>query len=389
VNEAAVVQYLDIGEDLVKITACMDKLFVAIPAKGMIQRWNLRTFEKEVTHQLPFKGTLTEICMGHASRSPLVAVYKETEPGRGNIKYLDPDTLKPLDLEYADKTAIFAGRGVRASADGRVFAASVDNQHVNTLELTGKSARSRILNAMTNLGWPNVDGRTIYTATEGFTGADFRTKLGLETATFPPITLPFVPARQGELFMRLDDHWTRDLMKNPKPVNPSKEGGDVLFYLPGQKAPFAAWKDFDGVFGQKLLAGGKSLTADQRYILLPDAGVLITIPASNDRLVLYRFDLDDLLTKYGKDYLFVASTPLTVATKGQTYAYQVVAKSKQPEVKYTLAKSPAGMKVTTEGKLTWDVPADFAADDAEVILNITGKLNTTTVVHSFKITIEK
>jgi hypothetical protein len=327
--------------------------------------------------------------MGHASRSPLVAVFKETDPGRGNIKYLDPDTLKPLDVEYADKTNIFAGRGVRASADGRVFAATLDNQHVSTLELAGKSARSRVLNNMTNLAWPNFDGRTIYTATDAFTGPDFKNKLGLETAAFPAVTLPFVPARQGELFMRLDDHVTREMQKVPTPKPPYKEGGDIHFYLPGQKTPFATWKDFDGVFGQKLLAGGKNFNADERYILLPDAGVLITIPASNDRLVLYRFDLDDLLTKYGKDYLFIASTPLTVATKGQQYTYPVITKSKQPDVEYFLIKSPPGMKVTTEGKLIWDVPVDFAGEEAEVILNVSTKQNAAKLQHTFKIVVEK
>jgi hypothetical protein len=389
VNEAEVVRYLDIGEDLVKMTAGMDKLFVAVPAKGVIQRWDLHTFEKEVTQTLTFKGTLTEICMGHAARSPLVAVFKEVDPGRGNIKYLDPDTLKPVDLEYTDKTAIFAGRGVKASADGRVFAASVDNQHVSTLELSGKTARSRVINSMTNLAWPSVDGRTIFTATDAFTGPDFKSKVGLDTSSFPAVTLPFVPARQGELFMRLDDHVTREMMKIPTPKPPYKEGGDLLFYLPGQKTQFATWRDFDGVFGKLLLAGGKSLSADERYILLPDAGVLITIPATNASVVLYRFDLDDLLAKYGKDYLFVASTPVTLATKGRTYTYPVAVKSKKPNVNYTLAKSPPGMKITTEGKLIWDVPGDFAGDEAEVILNVSDKQNTTVVQHTFKITVEK
>jgi hypothetical protein len=189
--------------------------------------------------------------------------------------------------------------------------------------------------------------------------------------------------------MRLDDHVTRELMKNPRATPPPKEGGDIYFFLPGHRGPFATWKDFDGVFGKQILTGAKSLTYDQRYILLPAAGVLISIPATNDRLVLRRFDLDDLLTKFIQPYLFVASSPVTVATRGSTYTYRVVVKTNGPGTKYQLDKAPPGMKVTTDGKITWEVPADFAADEAEVSLKVTDVRPLLAAVHTFRIAIEK
>jgi hypothetical protein len=234
------------------------------------------------------------------------------------------------------------------------------------------------------LAVPSPDGRTIYTANDAF-GADLRDSLKLAGPGLLPITQPFLPAQQGGLFMRLEDH----AAKGARQAAAVKEGGEIQFYLPGQQAPFAAFRDFEGVFGQKLLTASKSLSYDQRYILLPLAGVLISIPAANDRLVLHRFDLDELLVRFNKQYLFVTSTPVTTATKGGTYSYPVLVKSKQGGVIYELAKKPEGMKVTADGKLLWDVPANFAGDEAEVTLKIADKSATPPVEHSFRIVIEK
>jgi hypothetical protein len=383
VNEANVVKYLSIEEDGIKIAASIDKLYVALPAKATIQRWSLRTLEMEQSAPLPFKGTVTELCIGHAARGPLVVGLKEVEPGKGNLKYLNADTLQPIDLEYVDRSPVFIGRHLRASADGRVFAAVIDSLRINCVVLNGKKAQSYLGTISTNLAIPSPDGHAVYAAWDGF-GPEMREGLKLDNPG--PPQLPFLPAQQGSLFMRLDDHVTREVMKNPKtPLAQIKEGGDIFFYLPGQRTPFATWKDFEGVFGKNLLTGAKSLTYDERYMLLPSAGVLITVPATNDRLNLHRFDLDDLLNKSGKEYLFVASTPVTTALKGGTYAYPVVVKSKRPGVTYEVTKSPPGMKVTTDGKLLWDVPADFPNDDAEVSLKIATGPGGPVVEHGFKI----
>src|SRR5206468_3665217 len=52
---------------------------------------------------------------------------------------------------------------------------------------------------------------------------------------------------------------------------------------------------------------------------IPDARVLVTLPASNDVIELTQFDLDDALAKAGVDYLFVASDPPAAARKGERY----------------------------------------------------------------------
>ena len=61
--------------------------------------------------------------------------------------------------------------------------------------------------------------------------------------------------------------------------------------------------------------GREAFGADRRIFLIPSAKVLITIPETNDRLVLHRFDLDAALDKSGVDYLFVMSEPPSGARK--------------------------------------------------------------------------
>src|SRR5262249_30090544 len=52
-NEAKVVKYLPVAEDEISFTAGLDKLFVALPAANLLQRWDLTTFEKELTVPAP------------------------------------------------------------------------------------------------------------------------------------------------------------------------------------------------------------------------------------------------------------------------------------------------------------------------------------------------
>ena len=61
----------------------------------------------------------------------------------------------------------------------------------------------------------------------------------------------------------------------------------------------------------------------------------------------------------------------------------------QVQSKYQLDKAPPGMKVTTDGKISWEVPTDFAADEAEVSLKVTDVRPLLTAVHTFRIAIEK
>ncbi len=111
-------------------------------------------------------------------------------------------------------------------------------------------------------------------------------------------------------------------------------------------------------------------TIDKRFHLVPAAQLLITIPASNDRLVLRRLDLDAALNRAGGDYLIAASLPCLVAAPGQKLEHQILVKSKKGGVTCTLANGPDGLGVTPEGKITWQVPKQLAHQEVKAVVSI-------------------
>jgi hypothetical protein len=74
------VKYLSVNDADAKFAAGRDKLIVALPTSGVIQRWDLKTFEKDVTVAIPFAGRLTAICMGSNSDGPLLVCTEGNIP---------------------------------------------------------------------------------------------------------------------------------------------------------------------------------------------------------------------------------------------------------------------------------------------------------------------
>jgi hypothetical protein len=109
---------------------------------------------------------------------------------------------------------------------------------------------------------------------------------------------------------------------------------------------------------------------DQRILFIPDAKVIVTIPETNNKLVLHRFDIDKALDKSGIDYLLVTSQAPTRAPKGGTYTYQLGIRSKKGGVKCKLDSGPPGMTVTQTGLVKWDVPANPTGNSADVIVSV-------------------
>src|SRR5262249_18322460 len=125
---------------------------------------------------------------------------------------------------------------------------------------------------------------------------------------------------------------------------------------------------------------------DRRIHLIPEAKVLITIPSTNDKVVLHRLDVDRLLDKSGIDYLFVTSRPPAAARKGQVFTYQLAVKSKKGGVTCKLDSGPEGMTVSKAGLVRWAVPADFKDKEVDVIVTV-GDRSEQEVFHTFKLVI--
>ena len=127
---------------------------------------------------------------------------------------------------------------------------------------------------------------------------------------------------------------------------------------------------------------------DRRIYLVPSAKLLIVVPTTQDRLVLYRVDIEELLAKSDRDYLVVLSQAPREASRGKTYSYPINVKSRKGGVICNIESGPKGMHVSRQGLLTWDVPADFAEARVDVILTITDASGQK-VLHTFTIDVSE
>src|SRR5262249_48611372 len=142
---------------------------------------------------------------------------------------------------------------------------------------------------------PSADGRFIY-APDGVYSADIHL-LYPRQRSGEDMSKPFLPATQGNFFLQ---------------IQPIDRGvGNVYLFLPGNDRFIAKLDGVEGVFHEGINYGGSSekLNHDKRVHFISDARILVTVPATKDQLVVYRFDLDKLIEATGVDYLFVVSTP--------------------------------------------------------------------------------
>jgi hypothetical protein len=243
---------------------------------------------------------------------------------------------------------------VPASADGVVFAVWKTNQSPGSFTsfvLQGREVKRHEGGGYLGHLVPGPDGKVLCTAA------------GLYTNQFAPLSPKernpgyCLPALQGNYYVALTS------------AEAAGKGGALSVYLLGHDRPVAKFDRFD-----------HGLTFDgwdrvdfgpwKRVFFSPQAGLIIVLPGTNDRLVLHRFDVNAALESSGIDYLLVASRPVTTVKRGSVYNYPLVVKSKRGGVTYRLDSGPAGMTISPEGLLCWSPPADLRQTDHDVILTI-------------------
>ncbi len=113
------------------------------------------------------------------------------------------------------------------------------------------------------------------------------------------------------------------------------------------------------------------MTLDKRVYLNLSLNRLVSIPFTNDSVLLQHFDFLSELKNSELDYFFVSSNPVPTFSPGKTYSYQITVESNKKQVKYELASGPEKMQVSTTGKVTWNVPSKFKEQTVDVLVTIT------------------
>ncbi len=340
------------------MAAGTDKLMVVLCNTKILQRWSLTTFEREATVALEIKARIVSVAMGSASEGPLfIAGSEQHKPSE--CVFIDIHQMRKIDLK-ADRQSyldIEPEGFVRASGNGKVFA-SFNQFGLQSCELVDGEVR-KCHGARGLWPVPGPDGRVIYTFDRGRHTTELK-QIGSELT-------PCVPAYHGPCYLCL----VRG--------RPGDTKGVLSVHLTGDNRPLGKLTDVDGLTDDWIRGYGVGVSFDKAIHLIPDAKLLITIPPTNDRLFLRRFDLDDLLAKSDIDYLLVVSQPPQTVVRGESFRYQLAIKSKKGGAKAKLESGPKEMSLSPEGLLTWAVPKDLTEKEVDVIVSVSDATGQETV----------
>jgi Trypsin-like peptidase domain len=301
VNEAKIVRMLPAPEDNLKFTAGLDKLFVAQPGSGTLQRWSLTTFAEASAVPLPKGCELLGLAMGAASQGPVLMCVKEEKVaftqfhlGFGTkVIQLSPDKLEQRDILFIKKNHpphVGANVHFRASPDGTalgMWCAGQTPSGVTWMRWENQIGELAYHHASYGHVLPAARGKILYTGQGMYTSIDFVTQ---NHKTYPgsdPVGR-YLPACQGAYYLHLGS--------GPRPPNvPAQQRGLAIHKL-GLDRPLLeiANLELPGPDDPLLKHG---FTFDKRFHLVPQAKLLIVIPSSNDRLILHRVDLEQALEK--------------------------------------------------------------------------------------------
>lgn len=334
-----------------------DKLIVVLNDQRVVQRWDLQTLRREKTVLLPDDRPVRWVAMGSAGAGPL-ALWSS-----GKVQFWDVASLKPLAVrgEVVDQEANVK---LWPSADGLTFCgygwSTVPYAVMRLGNVTATSADCTMLRTPDgesfNEAWamPSADGSLLVRH-----GARFYTG---DMAVIDPGPLKDAAA----VYPTADPRFLLSLRRK----DPYKsEGNSVAVVAAVDRRVLYTVPDVEPVTGGRIGSVVGRLGPEPRVHYLPGPGLLVTIPDTNDRVVVRRFDLSKSLASTGADYLFVISKPPTRVGPGAAYAYQVQTLSSGGGVKCRLEEGPEGMTVSDAGLVEWRAPA-AAGKKAGVILAV-------------------
>ena len=363
VNQMKVARYLSLPARNVRFAANRFKLFVVDVDAGTISRYDLAKFVQEATAPLPFQGKVIQVAMGHGGPGPLLVRHGKGD--RANdaapVVILDSITLQEIPTGKTEHPALAtSARSVmhyRVSPSGMIFGAWCTSHSpggLSSVTLTDGKFSTHYEHTSVGQVLPTDSGVLV-------TGG------GLFTIDAKPIRMTKwdyrlrVPAADGPFYLSAPGGGGAQLPAG------THAGKPTTVYAIGDGRPIATLPDVELPVGDE--GWTKSdFTQDRRVFFAATAKLIAVVPATNDRIVLHRFDLYEHLEKSGADYLYVTSRP-PVAAPGKEFDYQLQVKSKRGEVSYKLDAGPEGMLISPRGRITWDAPAAF--ETVSVMVTVT------------------
>jgi S1-C subfamily serine protease len=382
--------------DLV-LAAGETKFVVLERGQGILSRYDLKTGTRELTESCE---SFPAIAMGSSSEGPILAAGM-------NTAVIDLQTLKPTVTRPVDG---FRGASINllASADGKVFGACRTNGSptgIFVFEINGADFQSAYSHTTQRAVIPSANGETIYSGPLRYDlkcqplPGQQRANSGI--LLLPAATGPFYMAwimngldvsggsdraRRGSDRGRVGGR--RGSVPAPAPTpTPTPDSAPLTIHCPNDDTALLTVKDVVlPDFEQDVRARlHPKLPNERRLFWLPIADALVTVPAGYDQLVIQHFNLKEDLDNSGIDYFRVASSPPRLLQRGQKLSYAIDVLSKGGNVQYALESGPPGATVSPDGRLTWNVPADFSPHEAILLVKLTDGSGRE-LIHTVKLT---
>jgi S1-C subfamily serine protease len=388
-NAADVVKTIPLASEDALVAAGATKLVIAYPGARRLERWDLPSLRRDgEVRPAPIDGVLHAVAMGHDSDGPLLALWSARKDGV-RFSFIDLDSLKVLrvSLVSAPRNAPDLSRSggsflansspdatrVCASAGGQSFGAwgsgpfalRADGNVVNKImEWPHYGAGGEYL-------IPGADGTSLFTFSKGII-ADPRSADGPANQGYVPPEEPMFPSPDPVYCLSL------------------RGGGSISIRLAADNARLLNVTGLDEMLG--LPGTDRSLVSDRigvekRFHLVPAANLLVTIPTSNDRLVLRRLDIGESLARLPGEFLFVTSPPILAAKAGQPLRRRIVVQSRLGGVTWALDRGPKGLTLSTDGLVSWPVPRGLKGTEETATVTI-GDASGRRVVHKLTIHVE-
>ena len=327
------------------------KLVVGYPETSRIERWNLETFEKELTVESPFPGSITHLEMGSNSEGPVI-VRHLTGKDRNNavMALLDLDKLKAVDLEpESQRAAHMSGNtlNLRVGASGSHFTwwrNGVSPSGVGFSRITEGKIEHRYAHDGAGFVTSSDDGTMVFTA-NGIYNADEVSISGAMNRRRDAEALPALPFQDGPFYVTIPG------LNNSPQQQDTQLRGNLCLSSNRQKV-LTIDLPLNERLGNQYGQWGE-LTLDRRLWFFARAKILVAIPLSNDRLICRKLDVDALLDRAGVDYLFVAGQPTSAASPGREWTYAMKVKSRKGGVKIKIESGPQGMTVDADHVFRW------------------------------------
>jgi hypothetical protein len=129
VSSAEVVGYIPAKDDNARFAAGLEHVVVLLPGAGKMERWSLKTLEREVAAPLAIQGAIKAAAMGCASTGPLLVHWGPVRDGNMcGFAHVSVNTMKLVQSEIPLQTPHMVHLltpqvllHVRAAANGKVF----------------------------------------------------------------------------------------------------------------------------------------------------------------------------------------------------------------------------------------------------------------------------